>query len=102
MSDTPRTREAIALSIEDNNEHAIPRLCYQLERELAEAQARIAEADDALREASKALTSQRVWGGMSWTYYPLRPMHYEKARLAVDAYWQRRQAEVDAAMKEEK
>lgn len=60
---------------------------------LTAAESRAASAEDVLRECSKALNSSKVWGGMGYNYSPIHPVNYNKARDAVNDYWNKRQAD---------
>lgn len=54
---------------------------------------KLKQAEDALREASRAFDSAKIWAGMNWSFSPIHPRNYIKARDAVNAYWNARQKE---------
>ena len=68
------------------------RACAQLTRDRDELLTALDVAEDVLRECSKALNSSKVWGGMSYNYSPIHPINYNKARDAVNEYWNQKQA----------
>lgn len=62
-------------------------------------EARLKEAEDTLRECSKAFDGAKIWGGMDWVLSPLHPIKYKKARDLVKKYWLDRQRELDEISK---
>ena len=91
MSDSPRTDTAC--QDEPKGQSVNADFARQLERELSAANSRAVEAENVLRECSKALNSSKVWGGMEYKYSPIHPINYNKARDSVNDYWNKRQAE---------